>query len=514
MIVASSCKESETSTEQTSDSGSEIFFSLTASVPQLSEHIDGYPNILWKEGATIGLFDYTGKNNPLTMKTTSSITSEFSGTVNKSDSYHAFYPYDESISLKYGLFPINIQMFQTQSSYGLLDLCGPLYVLVENGVMDVTFERINTLLSFSMPSSAPEIRTVIITDKGGRPLAGSFNFNVKNLKCEPTPESISKVVLIDEFETGKHYYVNVASVDGVFQTGVKFEFINKKGESCTLELDNSKYSIKDKFVDFGELPIGSFSPKFTIDDCKLPGKKGVCAKTMMSKVVAQKPWWNYTWKIDYYSDQPKNVEFIPMTWGGFNPNVTLPYIQRLIDDGKITRVLGFNEPDKADQSNMTVDRALELWPYLESLGVPLGSPATAKHPVSSDWFKAFMNKVKEKGYRVDFVCVHDYGGGSVDAFKTKLTSIYNTYDNRPILVTEFAVADWTAEKPENNKHSLSKVKNFMNGALDWMEQNDFVLGYAWFSFGVGEAAGTTSALFDKSNNLTELGKFYSDYKSN
>jgi hypothetical protein len=40
-------------------------------------------------------------------------------------------------------------------------------------------------------------------------------------------------------------------------------------------------------------------------------------------------------------------------------------------------LLGFNEPDMAAQSNMTVDQALCLWPKLMDAGRVLGSPAVA-----------------------------------------------------------------------------------------------------------------------------------------
>ena len=40
-------------------------------------------------------------------------------------------------------------------------------------------------------------------------------------------------------------------------------------------------------------------------------------------------------------------------------------------------LLGFNEPDLAEQANMTVEKALELWPRLEATGMRLGSPAVA-----------------------------------------------------------------------------------------------------------------------------------------
>lgn len=487
---------------------------ITATLPQFNDVVEGFPEIVWKENASIGIFDYIKKNNEFTSsQVTPSQSAEFQGKAIDSELYHVYYPYESSMILKYSLIPFNIPMFQSQSVYGTIDMLGPLYASFGKDDTEIKFNTISTIVSFVMPQDCQNIRSICIKDNGGVPITGDFNFSVKNLSCDITENSVNKVALLGPFESGKRYSVYVASVENLFKSGLSIEFNDDKAETSTVVFETVEILQDKKYIDLGELQFGDFVPKFSVDDLKLPGKKGVCAKTMMSKVVAQQPYWNYTWKTEYYPDQPENVEFIPMTWGGFNPNDAIPYIQKLIDDGKVSKVLAFNEPDKKDQSNMTVDRVLELWPYLEALGVPIGSPATAQHPVTSTWFKTFMQKVDEMGYRVDFVCVHDYGGGNVTSFKNKMISIHTTYD-RPILVTEFAVADWTASSPDKNKHTLEKVKTFMKGALDWMESTDYMLGYAWFSFGVDQAAGTTSALFDQSNNLTELGEYYSNYKPN
>ena len=107
-----------------------------------------------------------------------------------------------------------------------------------------------------------------------------------------------------------------------------------------------------------------------------------------------------------------------------------------------------------------------------------------------------MTRAEKLGYRIDFVCVHDYGGG-VEAFKNKLTSIHNKF-KKPILVTEFAVADWKAGQHGGNKHPVSKVKAFMEQVLPWMEETEWILGYCWFPFGEQSLAGCTSALFHRS----------------
>lgn len=514
-LVASltSCGES-INLEQSDKKVEETDITITATLPQLNDVIQDFPEITWKENASISIFDYIKNNNVFnSSQVTPSQTAVFSGKAIDSESYHAYYPYESSMAFKYSLIPFDIPMFQSQSVYGTIDMLGPLYASFGNGETDIKFNTISTIVSFVMPQDCQGIRSICIKDNGGVPITGSFNFNVKKQSCDITESSVNKAVLFGPFESGKRYFVNVASVENLFKSGLSIEFNDNKAETSTVVFETVEILQDKKYLDLGEIQFGDFAPKFSVEDLKLPGKKGVCAKTMMSKVVAQKPYWNYTWKKEFYPDQPKNVEFIPMTWGGFNPNDVIPYIQRLVDEGKISKVLAFNEPDKKDQSNMTVDRVLELWPYLEALGIPIGSPAPAQHPVTSSWFKTFMEKAVNMGYRVDFVCVHDYGGGSVQSFKDKMSSIHTKY-NRPILVTEFAVADWNASKPEDNKHSLQKVKSFMQGALNWMESTEYILGYAWFSFGVDQAAGTTSALFDKSNNLTELGEYYSNFKPN
>ena len=52
------------------------------------------------------------------------------------------------------------------------------------------------------------------------------------------------------------------------------------------------------------------------------------------------------------------------------------------------------------------------------------------------------------------------------------------------------------------------VLAFMKEVLPWMEKQDWIAGYAWFSFEPHEPHGHTSSLFDKSGNLSALGRFY------
>ena len=166
-------------------------------------------------------------------------------------------------------------------------------------------------------------------------------------------------------------------------------------------------------------------------------------------------------------------------------------------------LLGFNEPDHKNQANMSVDKALKAWPYLEKTGLRLGSPGAA-HP-HKEWMQEFMGEAKKKRLRVDFVCVHWYGGPNVDSFIGYLENIHRMY-RKPIWITEFAVADWNAKSVEANRHSTGEVHRFMKEVLPKLDKLDFVERYAWFNAGQGSAPLGTSALFKPDGSLTWLGK--------
>lgn len=267
------------------------------------------------------------------------------------------------------------------------------------------------------------------------------------------------------------------------------------------------------------LMILAINPVFAKDPLALPGKKGVCftlqqkdLQKNLARINALKAEWNYSWNSYLVKDQPKGVEFIPMTWGAFSlpPQDLYNRLAPLIKKGKIKRLLSFNEPDGKEQANMSVEKVLELWPALEKLNIPLGSPG-AVHP-DKEWMQTFMKGVQEKNYRVDYICVHHYGGTSVQGFLNKLKRVYEMY-KRPILITEFAVADWKARTPTENCHTDEQVQAFMKEILPALDKLPYVYGYAWFSFNRTSAPGTSSALFEEDGSLTPLGEIYAAHTS-
>lgn len=223
--------------------------------------------------------------------------------------------------------------------------------------------------------------------------------------------------------------------------------------------------------------------------------------------------WFYTWGLSVPVElAPQNCEYVPMFWSGSSvTDANITYVKQLHTQGRANYVLGFNEPDLPDQSNMTVSQALSLWPKLESIGLPLGSPA-ASWP-TRQWIYDFLDSCKLQGKRVDFICVHMYVGTDDNAFVQILQDLYNKY-KLPIWITEFATVANGATTMADNPYTPAQILAFMQRLLPKLEALDFVKRYSWFSGSPTSARLYTSALVDSYGNLTQLGKWYADFQPN
>jgi len=293
----------------------------------------------------------------------------------------------------------------------------------------------------------------------------------------------------------------------------------------------------------------AFCQTFTAEQLRLPGKKGIgyslplstapkrtpAENAAMRKLHAQRTAalnlsWNYSWNQYLVPEQPEGIEFMPMVYGGRTmqaPDAAKQLVQDLaknvvphIRSGKVKRILGPNEPDRKEHGNLTVEQTLAIWPTLEKLKIPLCSPScantegtdakdAANQGTGGNWMPTFMREADRRGLRVDYIGTHGYPGPNAKAFKVKLQRIYEKYGRRPLLITEFGVADWnTGGDIRKNRYKQAQVLTFMKEILPWMERQDWIAGYAWFPFNIDSPHGTCSALFDADNNLTALGRYY------
>ncbi|WP_285586095.1 sigma-70 family RNA polymerase sigma factor [Herbidospora sp. NBRC 101105] len=216
--------------------------------------------------------------------------------------------------------------------------------------------------------------------------------------------------------------------------------------------------------------------------------------------------WYYTWATHQNGVRtPRNVEFVPMIWGA--DSVTPKALAEAKKAGPY--LLSFNEPDLAQQSNMTVERALELWPQLEKAGKILGSPGVAfGGDTPGGWLDRFMKGAKERGYRVDFVTLHWYGGdfraaAATQQLKSYLQKVWQRY-RKPIWLTEYALIDFSGGA---KYASDAEQAAFLAASSKMLASLPYVQRYAWFGLPAKEAE-PNSGLFTEDGVATRAGKAF------
>ncbi|NKX55401.1 glycosyl hydrolase [Arthrobacter mobilis] len=215
--------------------------------------------------------------------------------------------------------------------------------------------------------------------------------------------------------------------------------------------------------------------------------------------------WYYTWGASY--TVTTNPPFIPMVKDAKRllERDAIGYVMRELPETKTRHLLGFNEPDHRAQANMSVDQAIRLWPQLQKTGLRLGSPATVN--VASPWLKDFMAKAKKKGLRVDFMTMHCYAWPNVDSFLGKVTELYERY-GKPVWVTEYAVADWSATRSNPSRYSRAETEDFMRATVAGMRAMPFVERFAWKTRSAFDPIMGSSALYHTNGKLTSTGRLY------
>ncbi len=266
----------------------------------------------------------------------------------------------------------------------------------------------------------------------------------------------------------------------------------------------------------GLLPIACRPKSSTGKDGRrslVVGKKGLCLSDKMRSpgmnsrfIQTVGAHWLYNWNTEAPDKLPAGVAYSPMIYRpGGNLDAQIARVKAQATSRGFTELLGFNEPDAKSQGNATVQEALAAWPKLEATGLRLGSPATV-HP-DNDWMVGFMEGVEQRGLRVDFVCLHSYGGPGVDSFLAKIERIHAMFQ-RPIWITEFAVADWSAKSAAENRFEPERVADFVSRVLPKLEALEFVERYAWFHGGISGGPLASSRLFLPDGSLTVVGEAY------
>lgn len=220
--------------------------------------------------------------------------------------------------------------------------------------------------------------------------------------------------------------------------------------------------------------------------------------------------WYYNWGRQgstatfwpYTPDAPH----IPMIWG--RGSLDAGAVQDILAlDPQPTEVLGFNEPDHHSQSNMTPRQAADRWPELHALNMRLGSPGVVSP--NATWLDEFMEIANAEALRVDFLAVHSYTNPDSANFLGKLDSLYARW-KRPVWVTEYAVADWSASTsgPKSTKYTRAQVNQFMVETVAGMRARPWIERFAWKTRDYSDPQMWFSSLWEDGGKLTSTGETY------
>ncbi|MCU4163421.1 glycosyl hydrolase [Carboxylicivirga caseinilyticus] len=192
----------------------------------------------------------------------------------------------------------------------------------------------------------------------------------------------------------------------------------------------------------------------------------------------------YDWNIGGSSSD--NYEYAAIRQNGGWPGWT-----DINNKQNITHLLGYNEPDQTDQSNMTHADMIAIWPGMYGSGLRVGSPAYA-NAWSGNTGKNLFDYVaacEDENYRVDFVAVHSYWNNSASGWYSTLKDYHDRCGGRPIWITEMNNgANWTTETWPDNDTRLATTNNVakqlsnMKAILNVLDTCSFIERYYFYDW--------------------------------
>ncbi|GAA6054131.1 hypothetical protein JCM3770_003211 [Rhodotorula araucariae] len=217
--------------------------------------------------------------------------------------------------------------------------------------------------------------------------------------------------------------------------------------------------------------------------------------------------WGYNWASTGGEGIREGAMYVPMlrSWGA-ETDGWMDNANKAIKAGA-THVLGFNEPDHPKQANLSPKDAAQLWldqieplagsAKLVSPGVTNGVKLDNGSAMGVPWLQEFLEACSK--CTIDAVALHWYTDAGNTAYFTRYMEESHAALNKPIWLTEFM-----------GTGTPDKQKDFVNFAVPWLEQQDWIERYAGFgAFLDNEIA---SFIASDDGKLNDLGKAYSNAK--
>jgi len=213
--------------------------------------------------------------------------------------------------------------------------------------------------------------------------------------------------------------------------------------------------------------------------------------------------WGYNWKFSPNMPwQEAGMEFVPMVHDASINRAAVP-------SGSFRGLLGFNEPDISSQANMDPYHAAGMWTNVEQLASQLGVQQLVSPAMCGDigkgtqWMGSFLNACHN--CRIDAIAIHSYWC-TLDGVKNLVDS-YRRFGKK-IWITEIACADPRFDV------SMQGQARFMQEVVPWLEQEEIIEKYAWFSYFTNEwryvitTPNPDAGLVHADGSLSQLGQIY------
>ena len=228
--------------------------------------------------------------------------------------------------------------------------------------------------------------------------------------------------------------------------------------------------------------------------------------------------WAYDWSGESALAGKPGVEFVPMAWGaGSVTDQAVAGWTQARRSGAARWLLGPNEPDLAEQADLSPEAVLELWPRLQATGLKLVSPAVANPATRSQthpdqrWLDAFMAGAERRGLRVDAVALHYYGDwtdpATVRWIERDLRAVHQRW-KKPIWITEAGALEawrWEGRAPHATPTKARAVAHLQR-LVAMTRRLGFVDRVAWFMDRCTGDCARWSALLDAHGRPTALGR--------
>ncbi|HKQ36475.1 MAG TPA: glycosyl hydrolase, partial [Verrucomicrobiae bacterium] len=300
-----------------------------------------------------------------------------------------------------------------------------------------------------------------------------------------TPEFAPLEVFDGRYFTGPsrrlNTFVNYDSASLGTMAAAIGSFKLKRGYTATLAQNENGTGVSRNYVaQDGDLEVGLLPATLEnnirfvrVLPWRWTAKKGIAGDIDSGLNVG----WVYNWNISRNSTL--NLEYTPIRQNRYWPPLDQDWKMR-----GATHLLGYNEPDHADQANMTVAEAISSWPDLLATGLRVGAPAPSDGGLN--WLYDFIAQADAAGLRVDYVPVHYYRcygnaadpNGTANQFYNFLKGIYDVV-KRPLWVTEWNNgANWTSCADPTTAQQEAAVQ----AMIDMLENTPFVERYALYNW--------------------------------